>query len=124
MLWQTVNKFSGFSYDVLYEETVRGKLCRERKIHQNRVKIVNNGNENENVGENIFSITIDLNEKSVAIDKNEKKLLNENENESEIEVEQGSDDDEVRILKKILHTSSLNMIFKFIFILELDNNDF
>ena len=40
-----------------------------------------------------------MNEKSVVIDKNEKRVLNdnENENESEIEVEQGSDDDEVRI---------------------------
>lgn len=83
----------------MYEETVRGKLCRERKIHQNRVKIVNNGNGNKNVTENDFPIIINLNEKSVVIDKNEKRVLNdnENENESEIEVEQGSDDDEVRI---------------------------
>lgn len=95
----------------MYEETVRGKLCRERKIHQNRVKIINNGNENENITENNFPIVIDLIEKSVVIDKNEKRVLNENENEneSEIEVEQGSDDDEVRIKNKSSLTFFMNV---------------
>lgn len=96
---------------MLYEETVRGKLCRERKIHQNRVKILNNGNENENLTANNIPIIINLNEKSVVIDKNEKRVLNENENlsESEIEVEQGSDDDEVRIKNKSVLTFPLNV---------------
>jgi hypothetical protein len=37
-----VHTNAGFSYDVLYEETVRGKLCREKKVTENRIRFLRN----------------------------------------------------------------------------------
>ena len=97
--------YVGKLYDVLYEETVRGKPCRERKINENRVKLLKNENENELI------VIIDLNKKNEAIqeegkeekEEKEEKINGsnsiipfdekENENESDIEVEQCSDDE-------------------------------
>ena len=100
--------FVGKLYDVLYEETVRGKPCRERKINENRIKLLQNENENESKNENELLVIIDLNKESKAINEEEKEEkeekidrsnskipFNANENviESDIEVEQCSDDE-------------------------------
>ena len=133
--------FVGKLYDVLYEETVRGKPCRERKVNENRVKLLKNENENENESknENELLVIIDLNKESKAINGEEKEdkegieekinrsnskipfYENENviESDIDVEVEQCSDDEVrtfsmcVRSIEKSKACKNLKRIYKF-----------
>ena len=91
--------FTGISYDVLYDETVRGKLCREKKIVENRIRFLKNEiteMDVENVEEigiiNTDSSMIDYNGNNVNsklknkenVKKNKKEKEKENGNENAI----------------------------------------
>ena len=104
--------FTGISYDVLYDETVRGKLCREKKIVENRIRFLKNEITETDV-ENVEEIGIiytdssrnDYNGNNVDSKlKNKenvkKKKENENENKNAInavEIDCDSDNEEVEV---------------------------